>query len=123
MLLTSEFGRAADIPVLKNVDRRIHKDPATGAVHTRFSARVSGADAPAIMVSVAWRGRFKMGGGYPQDPEDGYLKLGDKPANAPVMWANGDSPFRFQRWHSGRSAIGDADDFKAVELVNSTGRE
>jgi hypothetical protein len=53
-----------------------------------------------------------MGAGYPQDPEDGYLKFGDKPANAPVMWANGDSPFRFQRWYSGRLAIGGADDFK-----------
>jgi hypothetical protein len=28
------------------------------------------------------------------------------------MWANGDSPFRFERWYSGKLAIGGADDFK-----------
>jgi hypothetical protein len=88
------------------------KDPATGAVHTQFTARASGAPVPTIMVSLMWRGRRKMGGGYPQDPEDGYLRFGDRPANAPVMWANGDGPFRFQRWYGGRLAIGGADDFK-----------
>ncbi len=88
------------------------KDPATGAVHTRFTARVSGAPAPTVMVSLTWRGHLKMGGGYPQDPEDGYLRFGDKPANAPVMWANGESPFRFQRWYGGKLVIGGADDFK-----------
>jgi hypothetical protein len=87
-------------------------DPATGAIHTRFSARVSNDPAPTVMVSVAWRGGFKMGGGYPQDPDDGYLKFGDKPTSAPVMWANGDSPFRFQRWYSDKLAIGGEDDFK-----------
>ena len=59
-----------------------------------------------------WKGRLKMGGGYPEDPEDKYLKFGDKPANAPVMWAYGEGPFRFQRWYSGRLSIGGADDFK-----------
>jgi len=88
------------------------RDPATGAVHTGFTARVSMAPAPTIMVSLSWRGRFKMGGGYPQESEDGYLHFGDKPANAPVMWANGDGPFRFQRWYGGRLSIGGADDFK-----------
>jgi hypothetical protein len=87
-------------------------DPVTGAIHTHFTARVSGTPAPAIMVSLVWRGLLKMGGGYPEDPENGYLKLRDKPATAPVMWANGDSPFRFQRWYSGKLAIGGADDFK-----------
>ena len=53
-----------------------------------------------------------MGGGYPQDPEDGYLKLADAPSRAPVMWANGDAPFRFQHWCSGRLPIGGEDDFK-----------
>jgi hypothetical protein len=51
------------------------KDPMTGAVHTRFTARVSNAPAPTIMVSLAWQGGLKMGGGYPEDPENGYLKL------------------------------------------------
>ena len=27
------------------------------------------------------------------------------------MWAYGDGPFRFQRWYSGKLAIGGADDF------------
>jgi hypothetical protein len=40
------------------------------------------------------------------------LRFGDKPANAPVIWANGESPFRFQRWYSDKLVIGGADDFK-----------
>jgi hypothetical protein len=88
------------------------RDPATGAVHTGFTARVSVAPAPTIMVSLSWRDRFKMGGGNPQESEDGYLQFGDKPANAPVMWVNGDGPFRFQRWYGGRLSMGGADDFK-----------
>jgi hypothetical protein len=88
------------------------KDPVTGALHTHFTARVSSAPAPTIMLSLVWRDGLKMGGGYPQDPENGYLKFGDKPANAPVMWANGETPFRFQRWYGGKLAIGGDDDFK-----------
>jgi hypothetical protein len=89
------------------------KDPVTGAVHTEFKVRVSGAPTPTVMLSVHWRGRFKMGGGYPQDPGDGsYLKFASAPASAPLMWADGDSPFRFQRWYSGKLPIGGEDDFK-----------
>jgi hypothetical protein len=101
---------------LENNDIRFQlpdlKDPITGIVHTRFTARVSTALEPTIMVSLAWQGGLKMGGGYPEDPENGYLKLGDKPANAPVMWANGDQPFRFQRWYGGKLPIGGEEDFK-----------
>lgn len=88
------------------------EDPATGAVHTHFTARVSGFPAPTVMVSLMWRDRLKMGGGYPEDPENGYLQFGDRPANAPVMWAQGDGPFRFQRWYGGRLPIGGEEDFK-----------
>jgi hypothetical protein len=28
------------------------------------------------------------------------------------MWANGDDPYRFQRWYGGRLPIGGAEDFK-----------
>jgi hypothetical protein len=87
-------------------------DPVTGAVHTHFSVRVSAAPASTVMVSATWRGRFKMGGGYPQDPENGYMNFTDKPANAPVMWADGDSPFRFQRWYSGKLPIGGEEEFR-----------
>jgi hypothetical protein len=87
-------------------------DPVTKAVHPRFNTRVSGTSAPTVMVSLTWRGRFKMGGGYPQDPDDGYMRFGDTPASAPVIWANGESPFRFQRWYSGKLAIGGDDDLK-----------
>jgi hypothetical protein len=88
------------------------KDPVTGAFHTHFTTRVSGAAAPTVMVSITWRGRFKMGGGYPQDPDNGYMNFADKPARAPVMWADGDSPFQFQRWYSAKLPIGGEDDFK-----------
>ena len=88
------------------------KDPATGIEHTKFTARATGAPDPTVMVSVTWRGKRKMGGGYPEDPENGYLKFMDSPANAPVMWANGDEPYRFQRWYGGRLPIGGQEDFK-----------
>jgi hypothetical protein len=88
------------------------KDPASDSVHTNFTARVSGGSDPTVMLSVAWRGQRKMGGGYPQDPENGYMKFGTAPSNAPVMWANGDDPYRFQRWYGGRLPIGGEEDFK-----------
>jgi hypothetical protein len=97
------------------------KDPVTNALHTHFTARVSGARAPTVMVSLTWRGRFRMGGGYPQDRDDGYLRFGENPAGAPVMWADGDGPFKFQRWYSGKLAIGGDDDFKVFVGQPSAG--
>jgi hypothetical protein len=88
-----------------------YQDPATGARHTEFGVRVSGQE-PTVMLSLHWRGDLKFGGGYPQDPEKGYLRFAPKPADAPVVWVHGDAPFRFQHWCSGRLAIGAADDFK-----------
>lgn len=85
------------------------EDRATGSVHTAFKVRASVDSAPTVMVSLKWRDGFKMGGGYPVDPDDGYLKFADKPANAPVLWANGDGPFRFQLWLDGKLTIGAAD--------------
>jgi hypothetical protein len=97
-------------------DLRFHlpdfKDPATGATHTGFSVRVAAGADPTVMVTLQWRGGFKMGGGYPEEAEQGYLKFADDPAAAPVLWAQGDGPFRFQRWYSGKLTIGGSDDFK-----------
>jgi hypothetical protein len=84
------------------------KDGETGSVHTAFNVRASG-EAPTVMVSLKWRDGFKMGGGYPVDPDDGYLAFADKPASAPVLWANGDGPFRFQLWLDRKLTIGAAD--------------
>jgi hypothetical protein len=86
------------------------KDPATGAMHTDLHVRVAGAK-PEVMVSLKWRGQRSMGGGYPADPDE-YMRLSPKPETAPVVWFEGDGPFRFQRWYGGRLTIGGADDFK-----------
>jgi hypothetical protein len=86
-------------------------DPATGARHTDFGVRLWG-DGPQVMLSLRWRGRFRMGGGYPEDPEPGYLRFAPRPADAPVVWVHGDGPFRFQPWSGRQLRIGGADDLK-----------
>jgi hypothetical protein len=87
-------------------------DPATGAKHKALSVRATGKDDPTVMVGVGWRGGFRFGGGYPEDPEAGYLRFAAKAADAPVLWMNGDGPFRFQRWYVDKLTIGAAGDFK-----------
>jgi len=89
-----------------------YKDAATGATHTGFSVRAAPGAEPTVMVSMKWRDGHKLGGGYPADPENGYMKLATSAAAAPVLWANGDGPFRFQRWYSGKLTIDAADDLK-----------
>ena len=74
-------------------------DPATGVKHTQFQIHADKGADPDVMVSLRWRGDLKFGGGYPADPEPGYMKLAAKPADAPVVWVNADPPFRFQRWY------------------------
>jgi len=86
------------------------KDPATGAIHCDFEVRGRN-DPSTVMVSLKWRGKMKMGGGYPPDP-DHYMQLSPRPETAPVVWFQGDGPFRFQRWYGGKLAIGGSDDFK-----------
>jgi hypothetical protein len=98
-------------------DGRFHvgefKDPATGEKHTAFSVRVSQeADPKTVMLSLRWRGKFKFGGGYPEDPEAGYMRFAPKPADAPVVWVHGDGPFRFQRWCGVKLTVGKEDDLK-----------
>ncbi len=100
------------------------KDPATGEKHTGFSVRLSGGtsqdDPPNVMVSLKWRDKFKMAGGYPEDPDSGYMKFAEKPADAPIVWADGDGPYRFQRWYGDKLTIGAADDLKV--FVGQPGR-
>lgn len=86
------------------------KDPATGAVHAELRVQLRDAK-PTVMVAMKWRGQYRMGGGYPPDPGD-YMQLTPKPETAPVVWFQGDGPFRFQRWYGGQLTIGGADDFK-----------
>lgn len=88
------------------------KDPATGAVHKDVRVSVRGGSTPTVMVSLKWKDGFKMGGGYPEESEAGYLKFADKAATAPILWVNGDGPFRFQRWYSDKLTIGASDDLK-----------
>jgi hypothetical protein len=86
-------------------------DPATGAKHSDFTVKVSGT-VPTVMLSLRWRGKLKFGGGYPEDPEAGYLRFAARPKDAPVVWVHGDAPFRFQRWYGGKLPIGGSADFK-----------
>jgi hypothetical protein len=86
-------------------------DPANGAEHKEFRVRVTGKERPDVMVNLTWRGKMRMGGGYPPDPGE-YMKLSLKPESAPVVWFQGDGPFRFQRWYGSKLTVGGADDFK-----------
>ena len=99
--LTSKNGEFA-LPELK--------DPATGAIHTEFRLRLRDEKAT-VMVNLKWRGKLPMGGGYPPDPDE-YMKLSPKPETAPVVWFQGDGPFRFQRWYGRQLTVGGADDLK-----------
>ncbi len=83
-----------------------------GEAHTEFKLTVSSSTPPTHMISLMWHGKHKIGGGYPQDPDDGYLSFAPSPEKAPIVWINGDGPFRFQRWYSGELTVGGADDFK-----------
>ncbi len=86
------------------------KDAVTGASHTDFKVRLSETGGKqTVMINLKWRDKLRMGGGYPQDPATGYLSFADTAAQAPILWANGDGPFRFQRWFSGTLTIGGND--------------
>jgi hypothetical protein len=87
-------------------------DPASGIKHTEFNLRATRGQQPTFMVSIKWRGELKFGGGYAEVPDDGYMSFAASAKEAPVVWINGDGPFRFQRWYSEKLRIGEADDFK-----------
>jgi hypothetical protein len=88
-------------------------DPATGAKHREFAVTtLGGQPEPEVMLSLRWRGRYKFGGGYPEETKDGYMHFAPRPADAPVVWLYGDGPFRFQRWYGGQLPVGGSGDFK-----------
>lgn len=87
-------------------------DPGSQATHTDLKVRLTDKPSLTVMVGLNWRGRHRMGGGYPADPDGGYMAFGPTPADAPVLWADGDGPFQFQRWYGGRLTIGAEDEFK-----------
>jgi hypothetical protein len=98
------------------------KDPATGARHPDFTVRLSKDKEPTVMLGMRWRDQFTFGGGYPEDPDCGYMRFAAKPADAPVLWVNGDAPFRFQRWYGGKLPVGGAGDFKVFLGQPGVGR-
>lgn len=97
-------------------------DPVSGAKHTDFNFRVSRGSSQTFMLSIKWRGKLKYGGGYAEVPDDGYMRFAGTSKEAPIVWFNGDGPFRFQRWYSGELRIGGADDFKVFLGQQGIGR-
>ena len=87
-------------------------DPHSGATHTDVKFRATRGSEPIFMLSVMWRGELKFGGGYAVVPDNGYMRFAESSDEAPIVWMNGDGPFRFQRWYSGELRIGKEDDFK-----------
>ena len=51
------------------------KDPATGVKHPNFNIRITQKAEPTVMLSLRWRNQFRFGGGYSEDPDDGYLRF------------------------------------------------
>jgi hypothetical protein len=87
-------------------------DAQSGETHTEFYLTVSDREPKTQMVSLKWRGEHKFGGGYPEDPADGYMQFATTPDDAPIAHLNGNGPFQFQRWYSSEFQIGSADDLK-----------
>ena len=50
------------------------------------------------------------------------MRFAAKLADAPILWVNGDSPFRFQRWYGGKLPVGEAGDFKVFLGQPGVGR-
>lgn len=87
-------------------------DPVDGAKHTEFRLMALRGEKPRFMASVKWRDKIKFGGGYAQSGRGGYMSFARSAQEAPIVWLNGDGPFRFQRWNSETLRIGYADDLK-----------
>ena len=88
-------------------------DPATKDRHANFEVSID-LDRPICMVKLDWKGKaeLKMGGGYAPQGDSGYMRFAESQSAAPLVWFNGDGPFRFQRWYSEKMKIGSEDDLK-----------
>ncbi len=87
-------------------------DPDGGATHTNFGVSLSDAEIGEGMMGLRWRDEHKIGGGYPEDPETGYMQFAPTMKEAPVVWFNGDAPFQFQRWIVDSFVIGSEEDVR-----------
>lgn len=110
--LTAQNERVTDQDADGRFKIPVLVDPKSGAEHTDFSLRLSSGSKRSHMLSIRWRGQYKIGGGYPVDPDEGYMQFGKSPEEAPVVWFNGDGPFRFQPWYNHALAIGGETDVK-----------
>ena len=97
-------------------------DPVSGVKHTEFNLRATRGSRQTFMLSIMWRGKLKFGGGYAEVADDGYMRFAASSKVAPIVWFNGDGPFRFQHWYSGELRIGGADEFKVFLGQQGIGR-
>jgi hypothetical protein len=97
-------------------------DPETGVQHKEFALRATRGEEPTFMISVLWRGEQKFAGGYAVNGDKGYMSFARSAADAPIVWLNGDGPFRFQPWYGDKLHIGQADDFKVFLGQQGIGR-
>ena len=97
-------------------------DAATGQTHTQFKLTISEPRRRVHLVTLMWNGKSKMSGGYPENPDGGYLQLANSPQEAPILWANGDGPFRFQFWYPEKLVIGRPTDVKVFIGLPGIGR-
>ena len=96
------------------------KDPVTGAVHTRFTARVLWYLSADRHGERAVEGSLQDGRRLPRRPGGEIPGIRRQTRDRAADVAHGDGPFRFQRWYSGKLSIGGADDFKV--FVGQQGR-
>jgi hypothetical protein len=86
-------------------------DPVSKDKHT--DVRLSVSDKRSVnLLSMRWQGKHKLGGGYPVDGSGGYMDFAATAQEAPILWFNGEGPFRFQRWIDEKCKIGDETDIR-----------
>lgn len=88
-------------------------DPTTKDRHTNFHVSID-LDRPICMIKLDWKGQEdrRMAGGYAPVGDAGYMRFAESASDAPLVWFNGDGPFRFQRWYSETMPIGGKGDLK-----------